>query len=135
MATSTTFAHRLVVAGGFAVAVAAAPLVAALSSPAGPALPALAECLPGQVLDPVTNACQPAPGAPAPLNPIDPNITGLQSGAITSGEAGQVGRLPEVSGIPCQGDNTGLCIGIQENTPGGAPGGPTLAPVIPGVAG
>lgn len=136
MATITALAHRLLLAGGFAVAVAAAPVVATLATPSGPASPAVAECPPNEVLDSVSGACRPATDPTNPtFNPVDPNINNLQPGSVTSGQPGDVGRLPEVNGIPCQGDNTGLCIGMQENNPGGAPGAPTLAPVVPGVAG
>lgn len=137
MATFTTFANRLLLAGGFAVAVAAAPVVATLATPSGPASPAVAECPPNEVLDSVSGACRPVtdPAAAPSLNPVDPGITNLQPGGITSGQTGDVGRLPEVNGIPCNGQNTGLCIGIQENNPGGVPGAPTLAPVVPGVQG
>ena len=80
MAIHTTFAHRLLIAGGFAVAVSAAPLVAALAAPAGPAAPALAQCPATEVLDPNTGACKPitdAGAAPQTTNPIEPGITGL----------------------------------------------------------
>lgn len=136
MATRTSYANRILAAGGFAVAISAAPLIAALATPAGPAVTPLAECPPNQVLDPASGACRPVTdAAPPTFNPIDPNIPNLQPGSITSNEAGQVGRLPEVNGIPCMGDNTGLCIGLQENNPGGVPGAPSLAPVVPGVPG
>ncbi|WP_313673752.1 intersectin-EH binding protein Ibp1 [Mycolicibacterium sp.] len=136
MATFTTFAHRLLLAGGFAVAVSAAPLVAALAAPAGPAAPVLAECPPGQVLDAVTGACSPiVPQAPQTLNPISPGVTDLAPGALTETNPGNVGQLPEINGIPCTGANTGKCIGLEQNNPAGAPGAPTLAPVVPGVPG
>jgi hypothetical protein len=116
MATSTSFAHRLLIAGGFAVAVSAAPVVAAVATQAGPALPALAQCPAGEILDSVSGACKPVTDPSAVgLNPVDPGITGLQPGGITSGQAGDVGQLPEVNGIPCNGDNTGLCIGLEQD--------------------
>jgi hypothetical protein len=115
MATHTTIAHRVLAVGGFAVAMSAAPLVAALTSPAGPASPAMATCPPTEFSDPVSGACKPLTTVSEPtFNPVDPGITGLQPGSVTSGQAGEVGRLPEVNGIPCNGGNTGLCIGLEQ---------------------
>lgn len=115
MATHTTFAHRALAVGGFALAVSAAPLVAALSAPAAPAGPALASCPSTEVMDPVSGACKPITDVSAPsFNPVDPGIKGLEPGSVTSGTAGEVGRLPEVNGIPCNGGNTGLCIGLEQ---------------------
>ena len=132
MATSTSFAHRVLVAGGFAVAVSAAPLIAALAAPTGPAL---AQCPSTEVLDPNTGACKPINDQPGPTtNPIEPGVTDLAPGALTESGQGNVGQLPEVNGIPCEGNNTGLCIGLQENNPHNT-GGVTLAPVVPGVQG
>jgi hypothetical protein len=66
----------------------------------------------------MTGGCLPATdGAPATLNPINPEGADLQPGSITSSDAGEVGRLPEVDGIPCTGANTGQCIGLSENQP------------------
>ena len=129
MATSTTFAHRLLIAGGFAVAVSAAPLVAALTSPAGPIAPALADCPANEVLDQASGACKPITDQPGPsFNPVDPGITNLQPGSVTSGEPDNVGTLPEGNYIPCNGQNTGLCIGLEQNNPANT-GGVQLPPV------
>lgn len=135
MAVHTALAHRLLLAGGFAVAVSAGPVVAALATPAGPAGPALAQCPPGQVLNVNSGACEPvtdSSAAPTTTNPIEPGITDLQPGSLTESGAGNVGQLPEVDGIPCNGDNTGLCIGLQQNDPSNT-GGVTLPPVPVGV--
>lgn len=116
MATVTTTTQRLLLAGGFAVAISAAPIVAALATPAAPAFPALASCPTNEVLDPASGACKPVTDqAPTTLNPVDPGITGLLPGGVTSSLPGQVGRLPEINGIPCNGDNTGLCIGMEQD--------------------
>lgn len=116
MATLSTSAHRLLIAGGFAVAVSAAPLVAAVATSAGPALPSLATCPSTEVLDPTTGACKPLTDAVAPsTSVIEPGFTDLQPGALTESGAGKAGQLPEVNGIPCNGDNTGLCIGLQQD--------------------
>lgn len=130
MAATTTFAHRLLVAGGFAVAVSSAPLLAALASPAGPALPATASCPMNEVLDPVSGACKPVTDQTGQnFNPVDPGITGLQPGSVTSGQAGDVGQLPEINGIPCNGQNTGLCLGLEQQNSGHA----AIPQLVPGV--
>lgn len=113
MATLTI--SRLLLAGGFTVAAAAAPILVAVATPAAPAGPALASCPANEVLDPASGACKPVTDQTGPtFNPVDPGISGLQPGGITSANAGDVGSLPEVDGIPCQGDNTGLCIGLEQ---------------------
>ncbi len=132
MATLTSFAHRVLLAGGFAVAVSAAPLVAALTAPAGPAL---AQCPSTEVLDPNTGACKPITDQTGPsTNPIEPGATDLQPGALTESLPGNVGQIPELNGVPCNGDNTGLCMGLQQNNPSNT-GGVKLPPVESGVAG
>ena len=59
---------------------------------------------------------------PTTLNPIEPGTTDLQPGSITSAEPGNVGELPEVDGIPCNGNHggggsTGECIGLDASSP------------------
>ncbi len=130
MAIHTTFARRLLIAGGFAVAVSAAPLFGALGTPAGPPAPALAQCPPNEVLDPNSGACKPISDvAPQTTSPIEPGITDLQPGALTESGAGNVGQLPEVNGVPCNGDNTGLCMGLQQNNPANTGG--VVLPEVP----
>ena len=115
MAPRTNTAQRLLLVGGFAVAATAAPILIAVATPAGPASPALAQCPSTEVLDPTSGACKPiSDQTPTTFNPIDPGITNLQPGGITSANAGNVGSLPEVNGIPCNGGNTGLCIGLEQ---------------------
>ena len=129
MATFSTLTSRLLVAGGFAVAIAAAPVVVALSTPAGPASNAVADCPSTEVLDPNSGACQPISDvAPQTTNPIEPGVTDLAPGALTESGQGNAGQLPEVDGIPCNGGNTGLCMGLEENNPSNT-GGVKLAPV------
>lgn len=135
MAVHTTFAQRLLIAGGFAVAASAGPVIAALATPAGPADPALAQCPPGQVLNVNSGACEPVTdsgAAPTTTNPIEPGITDLQPGSLTESSAGNLGQLPEINGIPCEGGNTGLCLGLNQNNPSNT-GGVTLPPVPVGV--
>lgn len=87
MADPKNSATRLAVAGGFALAVAAAPTLAAFTVPP---TGSVAACPAGQVVNPATGLCE----AQTP--------TGPPSG------------LPEVQGIPCTGANTGQCIGLQQ---------------------
>jgi hypothetical protein len=88
-------ARRLVLAGGFAVAIAAAPAVAAFAVPS--VAPSFGACPNGETEDIYTNTCSPD---------MVPNSPAL-------GETSQ-GGLPEVSGIPCTGANSGQCIGLSE---------------------
>ena len=101
MATLKNSARRLAIAGGFALAVAAAPAVAAFTLPSTGPAPAVAECAPGEVVNPDSGECAPAPADTRP-------------GEITNSTFGDSNSLPEVQGIPCTGGNTGQCIGLQE---------------------
>jgi hypothetical protein len=121
MTAYSSFANRLLVAAGFAAVASAAPLVVALATPGSPAAP-LAQCPPNEVLDPNSGACRPITDQPVATdldstNEIEPGSTDLQPGSLTESSAGNTGQLPEVNGIPCEGDNTGLCIGMQQNDP------------------
>ena len=105
--------QRVVLAGGFALAIVAAPIVTALAdSPA----PAVASCPAGETLDTASGACKPVTDQTVPsLNPIEPGGQPLQPNSITSSQPGNVGEVPEVDGIPCTGSNNGQCIGLTEN--------------------
>ena len=94
MANLQTPVRRLVLAGGFAIAIAAAPAVAAFAVPS--IAPSFGACPSGETEDLYTDACTPdmVPNSPAP--------------GVTSG------GLPEVAGIPCTGANSGQCIGLGE---------------------
>jgi hypothetical protein len=96
MATMKLATRRLILAGGFAIAVAAAPAVAVVAGPINSA-PAIAACPGGESEDTFTGTCTPD---------LVPN----------SPEFGQTspGGLPEVDGIPCTGGNSGQCIGLSE---------------------
>jgi hypothetical protein len=87
MATFQNPARRLILAGGFAVAIAAAPVVAVFAVPTTSTPAPVAECAMGEVQDPATGMCMPVPAE---------------------------GSVPEVQGIPCTGANTGECIGLEE---------------------
>ena len=108
--------QRLLLAGGFTLAITAAPIAAALIAPAvGPAAPAVASCPTGETLDTASGACKPVTDQTVPsLNPIEPGAVSLQPDSITSSLPGKQGQLPEINGIPCNGDNTGLCMGLTE---------------------
>jgi hypothetical protein len=95
MATLQLQARRLILAGGFAVAVAAAPAIVAFATPA--AAP-MAQCPAGEETDTFTGVCLPhlVPNSPA------------------FGTTSPTGGLPEISGIPCTGANSGECIGLAE---------------------
>jgi len=101
MATLKNSARRLAIAGGFALAVAAAPAMAAFTIPSTGPAPAVAECAPGEVVNPDTGQCSPGPVSTNP-------------GEISTSTPGDTNSLPEVQGIPCTGANTGTCIGLQE---------------------
>ena len=87
MATFQTPTRRLFLAGGFAVAIAAAPAVAFFAAPTTSTPAPVAQCQMGEVQDPATRMCMPAPAE---------------------------GSVPEIQGIPCTGQNTGECIGLGE---------------------
>jgi hypothetical protein len=82
--------RRLILASGFALAIAAAPAVAAFTGPS-PA-PTFGACASGESEDIYTSACTPD---------VVPNSS----------------ALPQVDGIPCTGGNSGQCIGLSENAP------------------
>ncbi|MCV7419012.1 intersectin-EH binding protein Ibp1 [Mycobacterium yunnanensis] len=97
-------ARRLILAGGFALAVAAAPAVAAFAVPPNAAGIHLADdCAPGEDADEFTGSCVPfaVPNSPAPdfTTPAgNPDI-------------------PEIDGVPCTGRDSGACIGLAEDAP------------------
>lgn len=90
MASLQISPRRLILAGGFALAIAAAPAVVALTAPA--VAPSFgAACPNGESEDTFTGSCTPdmVPNSP----------------------------LPQVDGIPCTGGNSGQCIGLSEDAP------------------
>ena len=93
MATLKLPARRLLLAGGFAVAVAAAPTVAAIVVPTA-GTPSVTACPGGESEDTFTGMCTPD------LVPNSPETS--------------PGGLPEVDNIPCTGANSGQCIGLSE---------------------
>jgi len=106
MATFQLSARRLILAGGFAVAVAAAPVVAVLAVPTTPTASVAQGCAGGEEPDTFTGNCIPhtVPNSgPSPFNTSSGNPD-----------------LPVVSvpggggAIPCTGANSGQCIGLAE---------------------
>lgn len=95
MATSPLSA-RLILTGGFALAIAAAPAVVAFATPISQA-PAVAACPGGETEDTFTGTCTPD------LVPNSPEWSTTSPGG-----------LPAVDGIPCTGHNSGQCIGLAE---------------------
>lgn len=94
----------MIIAGGFAVAVAAAPAIAFVATPAPAATP-LAQCPGGEEHDLYTSLCVPhlVPNAGEPYSAIggNPDLAAV--------------NLPGGGGaIPCTGHNSGQCIGLSE---------------------
>ena len=105
MAPKKSPVRRLLLAGGFAVAIAAAPAVAILTvSPADSTSPLA--CPSGETEDLYTDNCIPE---------MSPN----QPGGISYSTPGDSQSVPEVQGVPCTGRNSGECIGLEEEQ--GAP--------------
>jgi hypothetical protein len=100
MATLELSVRRLILAGGFAVAVAAAPAIAVVTVPSASAAP-LADCPAGEEEDIYTGACVPhtVPNSGASFSTIPGNPD-----------------LPAVDGVPCTGHNSGECIGLEEES-------------------
>jgi hypothetical protein len=94
---------RLILAGGFAVAVAVAPAISVFAVPSA-SVP-LAQCPGGEEEDQFTGVCVPH--------------TVPNSGASFSSIPGNP-DLPAVDGIPCTGHNSGQCIGLAESEAGAA---------------
>jgi hypothetical protein len=106
MATIHLPTRRLILAGGFAVAIAAAPAVATFAVPtSGSTAPTVSACAGGETEDQFTNVCVPD---------LVPNSPDFSSTA-------PVGGLPEISGVPCTGHNSGECIGLEEDQQAEAP--------------
>jgi hypothetical protein len=101
MATLQLSARRLILAGGFAVALAAAPAMAIVAVPA--AAP-LAQCPSGEEQDPFVGTCI-------------PHTVPNSGGTFTSIPNNPLPAVSEPGGggsIPCTGHNSGECIGLAE---------------------
>jgi hypothetical protein len=113
MATFQLSARRLILAGGFAVAVAAAPAIAVFTVPATHGTQIAQSCAGGEEPDQFTGNCIPhtVPNSgPSPFNTSAANPD-----------------LPVVSvpggggAIPCTGANSGECIGLAEESQAAGP--------------
>src|SRR5207248_3705353 len=93
MMTFHLSSRRAILIGGFALAVAAAPAVAAVVPVLNGPTP-VAECPAGAVMEPTSEAC---------VSGGEQNVPE----AIPGNPA-----LPQVDGIPCTGANSGECIGL-----------------------
>ena len=109
MATLKLPARRLILAGGFAVAIATAPVVAVVAVPnySAPTITATT-CSNGEIEDTFTGTCVPdlVPNGPQPKSaPAAQSIPPVQASP---------GGLASIDGIPCTGGNSGECIGLSE---------------------
>jgi len=103
MATLQLSTRRLILAGAFAVAVAAAPAIAVFAVPATHIAPTAQGCGGGEEPDQFTGNCIPH--------------TVPNSGPVFSTQPGN-STIPEVMGVPCTGHNSGQCIGLAEEQQG-----------------
>jgi hypothetical protein len=89
---------RAVLAGGFALAISAAPVVVLAAHPSHVA--AVASCSSGEEEDVFTTTCTPI------LVPNSPQ--GFTTTAANP-------DIPEIDGVPCTGRDSGACIGLSED--------------------
>ncbi|WP_082949941.1 hypothetical protein [Mycobacterium sp. ACS4331] len=109
--------RRVVVAGGFALALSAAP-AAAILVPGTPAATPVAACPAGEVEDLYTLHCIPSlsPNVRGGLYPtVSPNVTGEPNG-------------PGLESVPCPGSVPGECLERTTGTPGATAGNENLHP-------
>jgi|SRR6185312_5462245 hypothetical protein len=106
----TTFpmpSRRLILTGGFAIAVAFAPAAAIVAQPMHSTDPKpLAACDSGEEEDVFTTSCTPF------LVPNSPE------GFTTTGANPDI---PEIEGVPCTGRDSGACIGLSEDEAAAGP--------------
>jgi hypothetical protein len=113
MAISSSVGRRVLLAGGFSIAIAAAPAVAFVASPSGAPAGAAIACPAGESEDLYTDQCIPEMVPNQPGGNYPTSTSG--GGNTTYSTPGDSNSLPEIQGIPCTGHNTGQCIGLQEN--------------------
>jgi hypothetical protein len=104
MTTSSITTRRLILAGGFALAIAITPAVAMVAHPTH-SVP-LAACDAGEEEDVYTTVCTPV------MVPNSPQ--GFTTTAANP-------DMPEISGVPCTGGDSGACIGLAENAEAAGP--------------
>ena len=100
MAAYRVSVRQLVLAGGFVVAIAAAPATGFVTAPATSTPAPIASCTPGEEEDVYTSVCTPflVPNSPEGFTSIPGNPD-----------------IPEIDDIPCTGRDAGQCIGLAEN--------------------
>ena len=108
MATLELSARRLILAGGFAVAVAAAPAIAVFAVP-NTSVP-VAQCPAGEEADTFTGVC-----VPHTVPNAGPVFTSTPGGLPAVNLPGGGGS------IPCTGHNSGQCIGLAEEAQAAGP--------------
>jgi hypothetical protein len=102
MATFDMTARRIVLAGGFALAIAVTPAVAAFTLSSAAPTTHVAACANGEEEDLFTGNCVPH---------TVPNSPQFSSDAANP-------DIPEVDGVPCTGGkSSGACIGLSEDAP------------------
>jgi hypothetical protein len=105
MAIFELSARRLILAGGFALAVATAPAIAVFTVPSG-SVPLA--CPSGEEEDLYTGECLPHTVPNSPLNTSPGSLPSV--------------NLPGGGGsIPCTGGNSGQCIGLSEEAEAAGP--------------
>jgi hypothetical protein len=108
--TMTTYpitTRRLILAGGFAIAIAIAPAAAIVAHPTQSTdSKPLAACDSGEEEDVFTTSCTPY------LVPNSPQ--GFTTTAANP-------DIPEIDGVPCTGADSGACIGLAENAEAAGP--------------
>jgi len=104
MTTYPITARRLILAGGFAIAIAVTPAVAIVAHPTQSS--PLAACDTGEEEDVFTTSCTPF---------MVPNSPGFTTTAANP-------DIPEIDGVPCTGGrSSGACIGLAENAEDAGP--------------
>jgi hypothetical protein len=96
--------RRLILAGGFALAIAITPAVAIVAHPTDST--PMAACDTGEEEDVFTTSCTPF------LVPNSPQ--GFTTTAANP-------DIPEIAGIPCTGRDSGACIGLSEDEAAAGP--------------
>src|SRR5215471_6419856 len=104
MTTYSITARRLILAGGFALAIAIAPAAAIVAHPTDSK--PLAACNSGEEEDVFTTTCTPF------LVPNSPQ--GFTTTAANP-------DIPEIEGVPCTGRDSGACIGLAEEEAAAGP--------------
>jgi hypothetical protein len=105
MTTYPITTRRLILAGGFAIAIAIAPAAAIVAHPTHSA--PLAACDTGEEEDVFTTSCTPF---------LVPNSPGGFSTTAANPD------IPEIDGVPCTGGrSSGACIGLAENAEDAGP--------------